>query len=331
MCERRRLSGGRGINVATADLMKLKTFTFKFGAWALGLLCLAEIAARVSGITDFPVYARDPQIGYIVRPNQSGKFLDKNAWVFNNRSMPTERVWGVETGGKPNVMLIGNSVVMGGNPLDQKDKLGPLFAADMGSAYSVWPIGIGGWTTVNEMVYLDRNPDVVNATHFFVWEYMRGGLSETSAWRGEYVFPTQRPLSAGWFALRRYVLPLVFDMDTNELPPTGALESDHLADFRKSIAAMARASGLKRPGLLFLYPELKSLRQARNSVEWLPERKEIENLCREFNLDLVDVAQDPRWNESLYRDGTHPSPQGNVVLAHILADAAKGALASDTR
>jgi hypothetical protein len=192
MCERRRLSGGRGINVATADLMKLKSFMFKCGAWAIGLLCLAEVAARVSGIADFPVYALDPQVGYIVRPNQSGKFLDKNAWVFNNRSMPTERVWGVESGGKPNVMLIGNSVVMGGNPLDQKDKLGPLFTADMGSAYSVWPIGIGGWTTVNEMAYLDRNPDVVNATHYFVWEYMRGGLSQMSAWRGEYVFPTQR-------------------------------------------------------------------------------------------------------------------------------------------
>jgi hypothetical protein len=293
------------------------------------LVCVVEVAVRLSGLTDFPVYAVDDQIGYIVRPNQSGRFLNKNAWFFNNKSMPTEQTWGVPSPGRPNVMVIGNSIVMGGNPLDQKDKLVPQVAADLGPQYSVWPIGIGGWTTVNEMVYLDRNPDVASATNFFVWEYMRGGLSGLSAWRGDYVFPTKRPISASWFALRRYVLPKIFSLNMNELPPTGAVAGDHLAEFSASLSMLSKASGRKAPGLIFLYPEKKDLLQARRPAEWLPERKQLEDLCAQFNLTLIDVAQDPRWTESLYRDGTHPTPHGNVVLGQIIADAARKTLAAN--
>ena len=83
-----------------------------------------------------------------------------------------------------NIMVIGNSIVMGGNPLDQKDKLIPQIEKNLGSKYAVWPVGIGGWTTVNEMAYLARNPDVVKSTNFFIWEYMPGGLSGLSEWRG---------------------------------------------------------------------------------------------------------------------------------------------------
>jgi hypothetical protein len=310
--------------------MRSKSTFFKIAALIIAVLCVAELAVRFSGLVDFPVYAVDDQIGYIVQPNQSGRFLNKNAWAFNSRSMPTAREWPPQNGGPPNVMLIGNSVVMGGNPMDLKDTLAPQIAADLGSHYSVWPLGIGGWTTVNEITYLQRNPDVVSGTSFFIWEYMRGGLSGPSAWRGAYVFPTQRPLLASWFALRRYVLPHFLPLSTNELPPTGDLVPDRLADFRAALGTLSRASARAHPGVIFLYPEKKDLIRARAPSEWLPERQELQALCREFNLTLVDITQDSRWNDSLYRDGTHPTPHGNVVLARILADAALATLASNS-
>ncbi len=309
--------------------MRLKPVLVKIGIPLLTLVCLVEVAVRLSGLTDFPAYAVDDGIGYIARPDQSGRFLDKNAWAFNGKSMPTADPWAPV--GRFNVMLIGNSIVMGGNPLDQKDKLAPQISKDMGPHYAIWPLAIGGWTNVNEMVYLQRNPDVAKATNFFIWEYMPGGLSGLSAWRGDYVFPRQRPLWASWYVFRKYVLPKFLPINTSELPPKGTLVRNHQADFDAWVAELSKTSGLEHPGVVFLYPEKKDLLDSRHAVEWLPERKILEDICAKYRLKLVDVAKDPAWNESLYRDGTHPTPQGNVVLARILANAALETLAANGR
>jgi lysophospholipase L1-like esterase len=55
--------------------------------------------------------------------------------------------------------------------------------------------------------------------------------------------------------------------------------------------------------------------------EWLPERSELERICRANGLKLIDVARNPDWNETLYRDGLHPTATGNAVLARILTRA----------
>ena len=283
------------------------------------VLGLAEAGVRSSGIVDFPVYAVDDEIGYIVKPNQSGRFLNKNYWAFNSKSMPTTQAW--RPSARPSLMLIGNSIIMGGNPLDEKDKLTPRLVAELGGRYAVWPLAIGGWTNVNEMVYLRRNPDVVKATDVFAWEYMAGGLSGLSRWRGDYVFPSSHPVLASWYAFRRYVAPHFMAFDMNELPPVGEVASDHQREFEAAVAELSRVSAAAHPGFIFLYPTKKELRTFKETGEWLPERAMIEKICERNGLGLVDVAKEGTWNESLYRDGVHPTVQGNIVLAKILSSA----------
>jgi hypothetical protein len=58
--------------------------------------------------------------------------------------------------------LIGNSIVLGGNPFNHQDKLGPLLEKDLGGRYTIWSAAAGGWSNINEMTYLDRNTDVVS-------------------------------------------------------------------------------------------------------------------------------------------------------------------------
>jgi hypothetical protein len=210
----------------------------------LGAACLlagSEVAVRWSGLVDFPVYTVDSEIGYLPAPNQSGKFLNKNRWVFNDRSMATEVAWNPNK--RPNLLLIGNSIVMGGNPYDQPDKLGPLLQGRLGEGFAVWPIAAGGWSNVNQGVYLRRNPDVLKAADFFVWEYMHGGFSQLSPNRGPYVFPEERPLWASWYVLRRYVLPRFIDFNMNELPPTGVSQPEFVQQFEQQIAQMVDGDG----------------------------------------------------------------------------------------
>jgi len=299
-------------------------------AKALAGLCvvavLAEASVRLCGAVDFPTYLVDDWIGYIPKPNQHGAFLRRHAWVFNDRSMGTENSWNPSA--RPNILLIGNSIAMGGNPYDQKDKLGPLIQNEVGNRYAVWPIAAGGWTNVNETAYLDRNPDVAQATYYFMWEYMSGGLSGLSEWRGEYVFPKSTPVWASGYVLRRYVLPLLVSLNMNELPPTGTLNTTHLANFRAAVAALSKAAKSKEHGLIFFYPKKAEYLSALQGRDWLPERLELERVGYECGSRIVDISRTNEWYETLYKgDGIHLTVQGNVVLAKVLAAAMKEAMA----
>lgn len=305
---------------------KTKRFaTFKRTVLGTALIFVAtEAGVRLSGLTDFPIYASDKGVGYIPKPNQAGKFLHENSWVFNDRSMGTENHW--DPTRRPNVLLIGNSIVIGGNPYSQKNKLGSLIQHELGYKYAVWPIAAGGWSNVNETTYFEKNPDVSRAADFFVWEYMSGGLSRLNRWQGEYVFPTKKPGWATWYVLRRYVLPRLIEFDTNELPPMGGLEVNSLARFDSTISKLSSASGNRPPGILLLYPDRAQLLAAENGVEWLPERSELEKLTAKYGLRIVDIARRPEWNGGLYRDDTHPTSEGNAVLARILTHAITDAI-----
>src|SRR4051812_6093297 len=103
--------------------MRLRSF---FGVGLVGLVALAgtaEIGTRVSGIADFPLYRADQSLGYVPAPNQRGAFLNRNGWVFNELSMGTDRPFDPDS--VFNLLLVGDSIVNGGNPVRQSDRLGP--------------------------------------------------------------------------------------------------------------------------------------------------------------------------------------------------------------
>jgi hypothetical protein len=306
----------------------------KRGAIAVGVLTIAligvfEIAVRALGLVSFPVYAVDNEIGYIPKPDQAGTFLDKNHWVFNDRSMGVSRPW--DPKGNTNILLVGNSIVMGGDPFDQSEKVGPLIQKRLGPDYALWPIAAGGWTNVNESVYLNRNPDVMQATNFFVWEFMVGGLTNATPWVNDFIWPRDHPLWAGLYAVRRYLLPRLFPPESTWPPPTGVIDPASLTKFTSTLARLCKDTHREAPGILLLYPTRSDLEVALQGREWLPERPVLEKLAQTYHLKLLDVAADPRWNPNIYRaDGIHPTAAGNVVLADIVSQALRLAL-TDTK
>jgi len=276
-----------------------------------------EIGVRAAGMVDFPVYNHNDSIGYIVKPNQSGKFLDRNSWAFNDLSMPIAEAWNPKL--RPNLLLIGNSIIMGGNPYDQKDKVTPLLQAKLGDNVSVWPLATGGWTIVNEAAYLEQHPEVARSANYFIWEYMQGGLSQLASWHGDYVFPSHRPLWATGYVLRRYILPKFIHFGSaSELPPTGDLDSANLARFERQIDVLCRAVGKDTSGTIFLYPNKAQLLMERQGKEWLPERGTLLGVAKAHHLRVVDLAANPEWNGSFYREGTHPTVEGNQVITSVL-------------
>ncbi len=287
---------------------------------AIAAIIAIEVAVRAYGLVDFPVYDVDGKIGYIARANQRGSFLNNNDWYFNDKNMPIAQNWDASI--RPNILLIGNSVVMGGNSYRQQDKLAPNIQKRLGGRPFVWPIAAGGWTQLNQMAYFAvRHPEIASHADYIAWEYMAGGLSRATPWPGEHVSPTRRPVYATWYLLQRYVAPVIpASSGARELPVTGSAQEVNIAKFDAAIADLTNGGARGRRGLIWFYPRVAELELAQAGKEWLPERRQIEKIANKHGLGVVDVASNIQWNKSLYRDdGVHPTVAGNDVLASILA------------
>jgi hypothetical protein len=283
----------------------------------VALLGLTELGLRVAGLGEFPTYLRDDQFGYIPKPNQAGRFLQRNEWVFNDRSMGVATPW--QASDRTDILLVGNSIVLGGNAYNQSDKLAPLMQSQLRASCSVWPVAAGGWATVNEFRYLDRQPDVVAGANFFVWEYMANQMGGLASWSRSTLHPLERPL---W--LTGYVVGKALDQRF----PTAARfevkapsdEAPYFAEFETMLERLTQASGRRPAGVIFLYPDLQQLEMARAGKEWLPDRAEVQRLAARHGVMLIDLAAMPQWKAGLYKDGVHPSVEGNAVMATILAN-----------
>ena len=113
------------------------------------LLISAEIYLRVAGFLSYPIYDIDNEIQYIPAANQDGRFRNRDAWFFNNRHMGNISNWSPEI--RPNLFLIGNSIVLGGDTFNPEDRLGPFLEKDLGGPYTVWSVAANAWSNVNEM------------------------------------------------------------------------------------------------------------------------------------------------------------------------------------
>ncbi len=287
---------------------------------------VGEICIRSIGLIYFPIYDVDSGIGYIPKANQSGVFLRKNRWVFNDRHMPIDAMWNPKL--NQNILVIGNSIVMGGNPYNQEDKLVPIMEKLLGDTLSLWPCAAGGWTNVNEIEYLRRNPEVIYSAKAFLWEYMQGGLSQLATWQGDYTFPSRTPIWATEYIVGRYVMPHLYASSSiHELPPSGVVAPKFVARF-DSMLSRLETQGHQMTGIIWLYPTESQLKMAMSGIEWLPERQEILKIAAAHQLQVIDLTRFSRWTDKLYRDGVHPTLKGNQILASILTTELSRLLAS---
>lgn len=292
----------------------------------LAVLALAEALVRGVGLVDVPTYAHDDEVGYWVQPSQQGSFLWRNDWAFNDLSMPIGRDWSPDQG--LDLVVIGNSIVMGGNPYRQVEKVPSLLQADLGAQVSVWPVATGGWSAVNQVAYLRRHPQVLAHADVVVWQFMSGAMGGLSQWRGPLVFPDRSPVWATGYVVQRYVLPRLWPQALSELPPVDAAQSDHVQSVWDQLQGLTQRQH-PVPGVFFLYPTLSQWQQAQLGQEWMSERPLIQSWATQMNWPVLDMARCRGWNATMYRpDGVHPTPEGNRVIASCLSHALRPALAS---
>lgn len=284
----------------------------------MALLVVAEVGVREAGLVDFPIYVRDDYFGYAPAPNQTGRFLNQNDWIFNDRGMGVGATW--KPSGSTDVVVIGNSIILGGNTYAQSDKVVPRIQGLLRSSCTTWPIAAGGWTTVNEYRFLERHPDVVDGADFFVWEVMAHQMGGVNPWARETTHPTQRPQWATGYVVRK-ALDQRFPSTPRFVLRANSEAASNYLQFASMLGRLSKASGRTPAGIIFLYPDQEQLTAFRSGRDWLPERTPLQELAARHNVVLIDVASFPQWTVGLYKDGIHPTREGNAVLASILAEA----------
>lgn len=278
------------------------------------LVATAEMGARVAGTIDFPIYRVDDQIGYLPEPNQHGEYLRQNRWVVNDRSMSTGR-W--EPNAARDLLLIGGSLVWGGNLLSQPQKIGPLLERKM-LGWRVWPISAASWSVANEVAYLERNPDVQAETDVIVWVLNTEDFQGPSKWISEDIHPRKKPLSALWYLFQKYVLSPFAPGGPGDRP--AGIRAETESAFRDRLAQLQRQNP-DREMLFMLYPKKDELRPAAAGAEAFYEK--YRDRLREdlgAKATLVEVRDDSRWNAGLYRDDIHLSASGNAVLVDLIVE-----------
>ncbi|CAD5369168.1 conserved hypothetical protein [Rubrivivax sp. A210] len=269
---------------------------------------VAELGVRVAGMVDLPIYHADASIGYIPAAGQRGSFLNKNDWIINSRHMGAEEF---VLDPVANLLLVGDSIVWGGNPYARAERLGPQLERRIKG--KVWPISAGSWSLQNELTYLQQNPDVVDKVDTIAFVLNNGDLAPASSWSCTRSHPLTRPVVALWYLADKHVL----QRPCEGTPPELKVESQDVAAM---LAAFMAANTTKRV-IVFLYPDKQ---EAADETLLHSQLEAMESVLRAAGVqEVVSVGRDARWRgqPQAYKDAIHPSPHGMGVLAAIMATA----------
>lgn len=286
---------------------KLKPFL-----WVITVSVLAfgslELGTRAIGALDFPLYVADSRIGYIPAPSQSGMFLRRNYWHFNSLSMgagefrPSMKM--------RDILLLGDSIVLGGNHLKENERLGPNLG-DQTSSH-VWPVSAASWSLRNELLYVKLHPHVANDVDEFVFVLNSGDFGEASSWACEWTHPRRPPMLAAIYLFQKYIL--------KECPPVESSRRVATGDWKLELARfVAQADSLGKPVHVFLYPTRSELLDRRRMQDDLLSH--VPELRAAGVRSLHLIADYSEWQATFYRDDIHPSAEGTQILAAVMSRA----------
>ena len=314
----------------------IKRMKFPAKYWILSCAILALIATEVIlrlafGLGNPVLLQADPDIGYRFRPHQEVFRFGKKA-EYNQYSQRSELVKANKPQGTLRILMTGDSVLNGGNSIDQMQTISELFEARLDASRhpsEVLNASAGSWGIGNELAYLRKfgtfESDVV------ILQLSSHDLTQPTS-TSERVghdpnYPDQAPLLAIQEAWTRYAWPKlapIFGLNYGpaEVPPPSALEPEQ--EFRqnmqqlKALATLVRAKQL--PIFVLFIPQLDNLVPTPNPPKY---KSQFLELCQEIQVPLIDIHAD--WStlpkatvQTYFRDNFHLTVLGNQAAVDLL-------------
>ena len=311
--------------------MRISRFLIALSALG-GFALVGELAARyVLGLGTPPLYVADPLTEYRLKPSQQlrrfGNHIEVNR--FSMRSKPLAS----NARGQRRVLVFGDSVVWGGNRLDQS-----LIATELLSEPGIIEVGnvsAGSWGPGNMLGYAKRfgfldATDVV----LVISSHDAADNPSPAPFRGDLNRPLESPPSAFVEGVQRYLLPrLGVRLAPSPAPsssagaepppakPTTATDprvQQALSDLR-AFLTLARASGARLVAVQFANREEARSGQLQLGNQWIAKVLRQERIP---SLQTGPVFRSCGPIDSLYTDGIHPyTAAGQACLAKAIEQA----------
>jgi hypothetical protein len=312
---------------------RIRRALFVLGAVVLVGIVATEVVLRtIVGMGDPPLYDTSPTWEYAVRPgvyHRFGNTLSVNRWHMRSPEIEPRKSDPREL----RILVMGDSVVNGGSPTDDRDLATALIESslkkELARPVRVLNISAGSWGPTNLLEYLKAHGTFDADIAVIVLNSIDYGDEPTYAPLGAEM-PTQRP----WLAIQEGIanyLPRAIeklrggaptqDTDTNPPPERG---DRTLASIREIVTRL-RSDSIRIVGVQHLRRELEIKKSplighAKIGAEFAALNVPVFQTDPWFRAHEADVP-------SVWRDDVHPSAAGQRGLAVVLNEAVRAALA----
>lgn len=307
-------------------MKQLKRYGLGLGAF---LLLLVEIWLRVAfGLGHPALLQADPYTGYRYQPNQDLVRFGKRI-VYNQYSQRSEPITSTKPADRLRVLMVGDSVLNGGNPTDQSQTITELFEQQLianGHAAEVLNASAGSWGPGNELAYLQHfgtfNSDVV------ILEVGANDLVQPTSGSDRVGkdpnFPDRNPGSAIQEGIGRYILPGI--QRFFRLTPLSEIPlAEHPArQFERNQRSFAAIAALVRerqlPFFVVFVPRYYNVIPRLAGPEF---KSEFLRQLAALKIPVIDAQT--AWAKlpfqtvhSYFRDSDHLTAAGNEAVAALL-------------
>ena len=297
----------------------------------LGAIALLELGLRSLGFGKPLLYIADPQIGYLLSPNQTTRRFGNRIEV-NQYSMRSPEISPTRPDKTLRILLIGDSIANGGWWTDQNETVSALLQRQLEAKIKSFNPGFervevlnasaNSWSPRNELAYLQRFGtfeaqvivQLINTDDLF-------GIAPYSLVVGhDRNYPDRQPPSAIAEAVSRYWIPTA---DIPELEALWKQEGDRVGE---NLAALEKigvfAAQHNAQLLLTITPLLREISRSGRDYEQ-KARQRLTRFVERQQMPFIDflptfqIAGDP---QILYRDSIHLSRAGNLQIVEQLTE-----------
>ncbi|HEY9645473.1 MAG TPA: SGNH/GDSL hydrolase family protein [Chroococcidiopsis sp.] len=299
-----------------------------------GLGLLVEVGLRLLfGFGNPLLYAADPQIGYLLAPNQDVRRFG-NRIVINQYSMRGDALSPTRPTAMLRVLMLGDSIANGGWWTDQEAIISALLRRQLQTAIAplsydtveVLNASANSWSPRNELAYLKRYGAfesqvivlLINTDDLF-------GTAPTSVQVGrDRNYPDRKPPLAIVELLTRYVFKAG---PIPEMEAVLAEGGDRVGINLETIGAIQTfAKDHNAQLLLVMTPLLREVGDPGPKDYEIKARQRLTDFTEAAQIPYIDIL--PIFNampdgRSLYRDHIHLSPSGNQIVSSTILDRLK--------